>query len=76
MSDDRRILGDVIGNPLVVRSLVGGLVRRHADAVADYFSEDLVFLHLGKFELLEPQVFLAIKAYRFCLHIKFVLIFN
>ena len=60
VADDRRILGDVIRHPLVVGGLMGGLVGRHAEAVADNLREDLIILHHGEFELFETKVFLTI----------------
>lgn len=68
MSDDYRVLCHVIGNPLVVSALVSGLVRRHADAVGDYFGEDFIIMDLRKFKLLEPEVFLTVQSDRFGVH--------
>ena len=71
VTDDGRVLGDVVRDPLVGGSLVGGFVRGHADAVAHHFREDLILFDLRQLELLEPQVANAVKAYRFGLHIDY-----
>ncbi len=60
VTDDRWILGDVVRNPLVIGSLMGRLVGRHAKAVADNLGEDLVILHPGELELLETKVIFSI----------------
>ncbi len=60
MADDRGIISDVTRNSLVVETLMGRLVGRHAKAVADNLRKDFIILHLGEFELLETKVFLTI----------------
>ena len=69
VSDDHRILGEVLRKPLVDTDLMGGLVGRHADAVTDYLGQDLILLEGRKFELLKAEILIGIKAYCFRLHI-------
>ena len=68
MSDDGRVHGHVIGHALVLRAGMRSLVGRHAYVVADNLGQDLVILHLGKFELLKPEVILSVYAYCFGFH--------
>ena len=70
VSDDGRMLGYVLGNALVVRSLVRRLVGRHANAVADHLGEDLPFRNLREFEFLQPQVVFSVQSDCSCLHIS------
>ncbi len=60
MADNRGIIGDVARNSLVVRTLMGRLVGRHAKTVADNLSKDFVILHLGELKLLKTKIFLTI----------------
>ena len=74
VADDGRILGDVVGDAFVGRTLVGSLVGGHADAVADHLGQDLIFLDLRELELFEPQVIHAVEAYCFGFHERMVVI--
>ena len=69
VTDDGRLLGDIVRNALVGRSLMDGLVRGHADAVAHHPGEDLIFLQGRKLKLLQSQIVLSVKTYCFGFHI-------
>ena len=60
MADDDRVLRHIVGNPLVVRALDGGLVGGHADAVRDHPCQDFILFHGRKVELLQPKVVFAV----------------
>ena len=53
VSDNHRVFGYIVRHSLVSRSLVSGLIGRHADAVAHYLGKNLVILHLRKVEFFQ-----------------------
>jgi hypothetical protein len=59
MPDHNWVLGHIIGDPFVVRSLEGGLVGGHAEAVADHPGQDLILPDGRQFKLLYPEVLFA-----------------
>jgi len=63
MPDDRGINMYIIRNPFMFNTLFCGFVRRHADAVANHMSQDLIFPDLRQFKFIEPEIILAVYAY-------------
>ena len=68
MTDNDRMLGDVLGNALVIRALHGGLVGGHADAVGDHAREDLILPDRRKLKFLKAQIHRAVEADCFRFH--------
>ena len=60
VAGDDRVLGDVLGHALVLRSELRHLVRRHADRVGHDAHEHLVVLDLRELELVDAQVHRAV----------------
>ena len=69
VADNDRTLRDVARNAFVDVGLVGGFVRRHADAVAYDFGEYFVIFDLRQFEFLQSEVVFAVQSYSFCFHV-------
>ena len=72
VTDDRGMLGNIVGNAGVLAPLEGRLVGGHTNAVRDHLGKDLVLLHFGKLKLLKAQIVLAVDTDRFCFHSVFL----
>ncbi len=68
MTNDYRILGNVIGHPLVVCSLNGRFIGRHTQRITNNFSQNLIIFYRRQFKFFQPKIILTIQTNRFCFH--------
>jgi len=60
MSDDDRIIADVLGHPFMLGALDCFFVGRHADTVGNNMGQNFVITNLRKLELFEAEVVFAV----------------
>ena len=68
MTDDRRMLRNIIGNALMIGALDGRLVAGHADGVRNDLYQNLVVLNGGHFESIQTKIVGAVHAHCFVQH--------
>ena len=68
VAHDRRMLGNVLMDALVLYAEDGALIGGHADAVGHDLDQDLVVLDLGQLKFLQTKVVCGVQADCFCFH--------